>query len=435
MHFGIVTPPVPGHLHPFGALGRELIARGHRVTCFQVEDLRQRLEAEGLGFHAIGAQSHPAGSLPASLAALGRLRGLAALRFTIAAVADTSEMVCRELPAALRSAGVQALLVDQMEPAGGAVAQHLGLPFVTVCNALAINRDPVVPPPFTPWAFRDAAWVGWRNRLGYAVSDRLTAPIARVVGAHRARWGLPALATPDDSFSPLAQICQMSSAFDFPRQSLPPSFRYVGPLRHPQPSPVPFPWERLDGRPLVFASLGTLQNSREPVFRCFAEACRGLDVQLVITHGGGLTAAQAAGLPGQPLVVPYAPQQQVLQRAALTLTHAGLNTVLDSLAAGVPMVAMPITYEQPAIARRVEHCGAGLSLTLPRLTPDRLRERITTVLREPSFREAAARQQRAIAAAGGVRRAADLVESALGAAPAGAARAPVVAEAELERTA
>jgi hypothetical protein len=117
------------------------------------------------------------------------LKGLAALRFTIRAVARTSVMVCRDAPAAIRESGVEALLVDQMEPAGGAVAEHMGLPFITICNALAINRDPVAPPPFTPWSYHDTRWARLRNQLGYAVSDRLTAPAARaarrLVGAAR----------------------------------------------------------------------------------------------------------------------------------------------------------------------------------------------------------------------------------------------------------
>lgn len=412
-HLGIITPPVSGHLHPFGALGRELIARGHRVTCFQVEDLREKITREGLGFQPIGQSDHPAGSLPQSLQRLGQLQGLAALRFTIAAVARTTTMVCRDAPATLQAAGVDALLVDQMEPAGGAIAEHLGLPFVTVCNALAINRDPVAPPPFTPWAYQAAGWARWRNRLGYAVSDWLTAPIEQAVAAYRARWQLPALGSPDESFSRRAQICQMPRAFDFPRSALPDCFHYVGPIRRALPEPTPFPWDRLDGRPLVYASLGTLQGNNEPVFRCFAQACSGLDVQLVITHGGGLSEAQARGLPGDPLVVGYAPQLALLQRAALTLTHAGLNTVLDSLSFGVPMVAVPITYEQPAIARRIEACGAGLSLTLPQLTDSRLREGIRRVLDEPRHATAAARMATDIAHAGGVVRAADIVEQAI----------------------
>src|SRR6185503_13104054 len=101
--------------------------------------------------------------------------------------------------------------------------------------------------------------------------------------------------------------------------------------------------------------------------------CRGLDVQLVISHGGGLTPEEANGLPGDPLVVGYAPQVDLLARAALTITHAGLNTVLDSLANGVPLVTVPITYEQPAIARRVEWTGSGRSIPLAQLNADRLK--------------------------------------------------------------
>jgi len=212
----------------------------------------------------------------------------------------------------------------------------------------------------------------------------------------------------DESFSTLAQICQMPRELDFPRINLPETFHYVGPLRGAPLKAIPFPWERLDGRPLIYASLGTLQNSREPLFRCFAEACRELDVQLVMSHGGGLTAAEVAGLPGDPLVVSYAPQLDLLARASLTITHAGLNTVLDSLANGVPLVTIPITYEQPAIAQRVISSGSGISIALPRLTSVRLKAAIEGVLVDTQYRTAAARIQQGIRDAGGVRRAAEL---------------------------
>jgi MGT family glycosyltransferase len=417
-HFGIVSPPVSGHIHPFAAVGRELLSRGHRVSYFQVEDLAEKIRSEGLEFRAIGQSDHPLGSLPRSLAQLGQLKGLAALRFTIRAVARTSVMVCRDLPSAIRDVGVDALLVDQMEPAGGAVAEHLKLPFITVCNALAINRDRVAPPPFTPWAYREGRLASWRNVIGYAASDRLTRPVTDAVTHFRAKWGLPIYRSTDESFSKLAQLCQMPREFDFPRVGLPSTFHYVGPLRGSPPTPVSFPWDRLDGRPLVYASLGTLQNSREPLYRCFAEACRGLDVQLVMSHGGGLNQAQVEGLPGDPLVVGYAPQLELLARAQLTITHAGLNTVLDSLTHGVPLVTIPITYEQPAIGRRVEWTGAGKSLPLRGLDARRLRDAVQDILREPSYSRAAGRIGDGIRRAGGIKRAADIVEAALEQGPA-----------------
>jgi MGT family glycosyltransferase len=161
----------------------------------------------------------------------------------------------------------------------------------------------------------------------------------------------------------------------------------------------------------VYASLGTLQNRREPVFRTIAEACAGTGVQLVISHGGGLSDAEAAALPGTPLVVPYAPQRALLARASLTISHAGLNTVLDSLSCGVPLVVMPITFEQPAIARRVEYCGAGRTVPVAKLEIARLRGMIAEVAGESRYRHAAQRMAECIAAAGGVIRAADVIES------------------------
>jgi MGT family glycosyltransferase len=165
---------------------------------------------------------------------------------------------------------------------------------------------------------------------------------------------------------------------------------------------------------LVYGSLGTLQNSRAPIFRCFAEACRDLDVQLVLSHGGGLTKAEEETMPGRPLVVSYAPQFDLLARASLTLTHAGLNTVLDSLANGVPVAAVPITYEQPAIARRVEWARAGRAIPLSRLEPVRLRAVIREILADGEYRAAVRRIADATRAAGGVVKAADIIEASLG---------------------
>ena len=412
-HFGIISPPVPGHIHPFAALGTELMSRGHRVTYLQMIDLEEKIRSEGLDFEPIGLVDHPRGSLPASLDALGRLKGLSALRFTIRAVARTAHMVCRDAPEVIRRRQIDALLVDQMEPAGGAVADYLGIPFITICNALAINRDPIAPPPFSPWSYRTSRWARVRNAIGYTVSDWLTNPIAQVVGDYRKRWKLRRLDGPDDSFSTLAQICQMPREFDFPRATLPGHFHYVGPLRRTIPRRIEFPWERLDGRPLVYGSLGTLQGAREPVFRSFAEACRSLDYQLVMSHGGGLNEEQVAGLPGNPLVVPYAPQEELLARAQLTLTHAGLNTVLDSLTHGVPIVAIPITYEQPAIAQRIELAGAGTSIPLAKLTSQRLKAVAFDVVNSPTFRENASLLRSGISRAGGVRHAAILIEKSM----------------------
>lgn len=396
-----------GHLNPFLAVARELQGRGHRVTVFQMPDLASSVRAEEVDFVPIGASDHPLGSLPQSLAELGQLSGWAALRYTVRAVAKTTEMICRDAPQAVRDAGVDMLLVDQTEPAGGSVAEHLGLPFVTLCNALALNREPDVPPPFTSWIYRESPWARLRNKFGYALSDRILAPVQTVLASHRRRWKLPAHRSPEDSFSQLAQISQQPREFDFPRKLLPPCFQYVGPLRNPELHKVAFPWERLDGRPLIYASLGTLQTPKTSLFQLFVEACEGLDVQLVIA---GRSQESLGPLPENVIASAYAPQLELLNKASLTLTHGGLNTVLDSLSCGVPMVLIPLTYEQPAIAARVVRVGAGVSVPLSGVSPKRLRTDIKQTAADGVYKANARAMAASIRTAGGTVRAADIIE-------------------------
>ncbi len=410
MRLGIFCPPVSGHVNPFAALARELQSRGHSVTFFQMADMEAKIASEGVSFWRIGESDHPPGSLPQSLAQLGALHGRAALRFTVRAVQRTTEMICRDGPDAVRAAKLDMLLIDQMEPAGATVAEHLGLPFVNVCNALAVNREPDIPPPFTPWNYTEAWWARIRNRVAYEMYGWVMRPVLRTLESYRRQWKLPVHRNPDNYFSSYAQFSQQPSAFDFPRRRLPSCFHYVGPLRNASPHPMAFPWERLDGRPIVYASLGTLQSGKEKIFRCFAEACSHFDVQLVVSHAGGLSPEAAQSLPGSPLTVSYTPQMELLQRASLTLTHAGLNTVLDSLSCGVPLIAVPIAYEQPAIASRIRWTGAGASLPFNGITAERIRLAMGNVLGNETFRTNARRIQNSILAAGGVRRAADIIE-------------------------
>ena len=320
-------------------------------------------------------------------------------------------MICRDAPSTIKAAGIEALLVDQTEPAGGTVAEYLGLPFVTICCALAVNREPNLPPVFTPWQYQKSPWARLRNQAGYFFYARVTQPIQSVLASYRRQWKLPKHKTFDDSFSTLAQISQQPAGFDFPHEALPPSFHYVGPLRGASPRSIPFPYEQLTGQPLIYASLGTLQNTKEEVFFKIAAACAGLDAQLVISHGGGMSSEAVQGLPGSPLVVSYAPQFELLAKASLTITHAGLNTVLDSLSHGVPVVAIPITYEQPAIAARLQWTGAGDIIELKELSSLMLRKTAQRVLSQAIYSQKASQIKTSIRKAGGVQQAASIIES------------------------
>lgn len=412
LHFGVVCPPIPGHVNPLAAVGRALIRRGHRVTLFHVPDLESHARAEGLAFVALGAGDYPPGTLRETTIRMGQLSGRASLRFAVTGACRLAELILRDGPEAMRTAGVDAVLADQNEPAAASVAEHLGLPFVSVCTSLPLNREPEIPPPFVGWNYSDSPLARLRNRVGYAVADHLVAPIQAALNRYRRQWNLRPLKAPDDSFSPVAQIAQMPREFDFPRKRLSAAFHYLGPWFDRSLAPVPFPFDKLDGRPLVYGSLGTLQSKDSRHFRTMAEACASLDVQLVLAVGKG-GGKPVGHLPGNPVVVDYAPQLDLLSRAAATITHAGMNTTQQSLYFGVPLVAVPLTHDQPAIAARLARTGAGIVIPPSRLDSVRLRGALQSILRQDSACRAQAQElKEACLRAGGVERAADICCSA-----------------------
>jgi MGT family glycosyltransferase len=162
---------------------------------------------------------------------------------------------------------------------------------------------------------------------------------------------------------------------------------------------------------LIYASLGTIQTRLQSTFNAIAEACADLPVQLVLSLGN--TDSNIQITTKNALVVPYAPQLELLTRASLTITPAGLNTTLESLAQAVPMVAIPIANDQPGVSARIKWSGTGEVIPISRLEVPRLRKAIEKVLSFPSYRENALRMQKALQKTGGVKMAADIVEKAI----------------------
>jgi MGT family glycosyltransferase len=410
-HIGFLCPPIPGHLNPVATLGRALAKRGHRTTAFQIPEARSAIEAQQLEFQPLGEGWPDTAAIAEAVAKLGTLTGLTAVKFSVRCAASLADTICRYGPAAIQRSGVRLLVVDQNEPAGATVAQHLKLPFVNVVS-LPLNRELKIPPPFVPWGYTGRFMTTVFNAAAYAMFDRLIAPVNRVLNEYRRDWKLAPIRRPDDTFSELAQLSQLTEDFDFPRDSKPAALQYLGPFRDNNRPVVPFPFERLDAKPLVYASFGTVLNQKRDVFQTIAAACADLDVQLVISAGGGC-ALDATHLAGKPIVVENAPQLELLQRAAVCITHGGLNTVMESLSYGVPMVAVPVTNDQPAVAARLRRVGAGEVIFPARLTVARLRAGVRRVLEVPEYHQRARDLKTSIEQAGGVERAADIVESAI----------------------
>jgi zeaxanthin glucosyltransferase len=178
---------------------------------------------------------------------------------------------------------------------------------------------------------------------------------------------------------------------------------------------VDFPWERLTGEPLIYASMGTILNGRADVFRTIVAAlAKHKDLQLVLSMGDQVGPEQIGPVPSNAIIVKRAPQLELLKQTSVCITHAGLNTVLEALAQGVPQVAIPVGADQPGVAARIADKKTGVVTSLDKLTAEHLSTLLNEVLNNSTYRDNAGKLQKAIAKANGLSVAADLVEESLG---------------------
>lgn len=419
-HFGVVAPAFYSHYKALQALAGALVARGHRVTFLHRPDAAAYLDDARIGFHAVGSGTHPPGSLDAVARRAANPGGPLRLRRVIADMAGSTDMLCRELPAAIDLLGIDAIVADQMEAAGGLVAEGMGLPFVSIANALPVNREPGIPLPVMPFAYEDSE-KGQRMVEGSTrVYDWMMGAHGRVIAEHARRFGLGERSGLHDCLSPLAQISQTVREFDFLRRAAPAHFHHVGPLRPLAQGPAADPYAQAmpdvaDGKPFVFASLGTMQGGRFGLFQRIARACRREGVQLLVAHCGGLDARQENALrqAGATWVCAFAPQRAVLERADAVISHAGVNTVLDAIAARTPILALPIAFDHPGMAARMLHAGVGLHASYRFATSGTIARKLRRLLDDPGFAPKLEALSGAVARAGGTARAVDIIEAAL----------------------
>jgi zeaxanthin glucosyltransferase len=406
---GMFCLPWIGHLNPFSTLARELLDRGHEITFFQVADLAEQVRNRGFQLEAFGARDFPPGTFAERVQKLSRLEGLPAIRASLDILTSQAAALFAEARPLIERAKLDLWVVDQLDYAASTLAACMQAPFVSAIVALMRQWEDGVPG-FSGELYTDDPVVLERDRRFEEAILATSKPYRDYVGAYREKAGMGPFSF-DRLWSDLAQITQQPAEFEFPRRNLPACFHFTGPFaRRSGRPPTPFPWDRLSGKPLIYASFGTMQNRNRHLYDAVAKVTANLDAQVVLSLGGAETVELPKELPENLLVAPFAPQLEILERAALMINQAGMNSTLESLAAGVPMVAVPIAHDHHGISARIEWTGTGVRIPASECEPARLRNAIETVLGEASFRESARRFQRIIAEGNGLNRAADIIE-------------------------
>jgi len=293
----------------------------------------------------------------------------------------------------------------------------LGRPYVQIWNVLHFDTSGSTPLALYSWPHEMSPEALARNVEGLQIVREYREAIMPIARSYAERNGVEIdWSNSAATVSKLAVITQTPKEFDFPIPHLPPQFHYAGPFHDNEGrEPVPFPWEKLTGKPLIYASMGTLVNGLNNVYRTILEAVSEFpETQVVLSIGRNLDPGDLGPVPPNTIVLPIAPQIELLKRAALCITHAGLNTALEALAQGVPMVAIPIGYDQPGVAARIAYHGVGEFVEIGDLTARRLSELIGKVKSDPTYRDKARWFQKVLRETRGLDVAADIIEGVFG---------------------
>lgn len=391
--------PGHGHVNPSLPLVAELTRRGHQITYVITPKFRASVEA-------VGATFHPYATIADDYFEANDLHGGVPSRVAHALI-TTAEAILPELLALARAVQPDYILFDGMCPWGYLVARILRLPAVASLALMPLSTPPprtmiAMLPMLLPLVFRDFGKGLAANRQARALTTAHQLPPFSLTGIMNNVGDL--------------SISYTSSYFQPDAATVHPSVRHIGWTLNDAPPPSTWDFIPDPDKPLVYVSLGTLNNDDPGFFRACIEAFSNpafSGYQVILSTGNRLSPASFGTLPPYISVHGWVPQIAVLRRASLFVTHGGMNSIHDGLFLGVPLLVVPQQFEQAMNARRVATLGAGLVLDKAQISAAAIRREALRLLMEPSFRAEAVRVGETLRAAGGLARAADEIEALL----------------------
>lgn len=386
--------PAYGHINPTLTIITELVRRGEQVYYYALERFRPVIEATGATFCDYG---------PAFSVLEDYEEAFSQLETTMDALLTLSQAILTHHLEATRSMQPDYIMHEAFCPWGKFIAQSLHLP--TLVSVPSIAAD-----------------------LQFAADQMAEQLAAGTLASHQRSWwesiqprlvkfskrfGLPKLAHPYELLQVYGDLNlvytsryfqPMVDSFDAQR------FQFVGPCLRPSSEKTDFPFEALNGRPVLYISLGTLFNNRNDFFQMCFEAFSHSDWQVVMVTGS-VPLSALGPIPDNFIVRPFAPQLDLLKRTALFITHGGMNSVNEALFFDVPLLIVPQGGDQFWIAQRAAELGAAQVLSNTQLTPEQLRQSVEHIATSSEYAEAARKIGASLRTAGGVQKAVASVEA------------------------
>ncbi|MDK3014178.1 glycosyltransferase [Bacillus cereus] len=381
----VINFPGEGHINPTLAVVSELIQRGETVVSYCIEDYRKKVEATGAEFRVFE-------NFLSQINIMERVNEGGSPLTMLSHMIEASERIVTQIVEETNEEKYDYLIYDNHFPVGRIIANILQLPSVSSCTTFAVNQ-----------------YINFHDEQEARQVDEMD-PLYQSCLAGMERWnkqyGMKCNSMYDIMNHPGDITIVYTSKEYQPRSEVfDESYKFVGPSIATRKEVGSFPTEDLKNEKVIFISMGTVFNEQPALYeKCF-EAFKDVDATVVLVVGKKINISQFENIPKNFKLYNYVPQLEVLQHADVFVTHGGMNSSSEALYYGVPLVVIPVTGDQPFVAKRLTEVGAGIRLNRNELTSELLRETVKKVMDDVTFKENSRKVGESLRNAGGYQRA------------------------------
>ena len=357
-----VAPPFSGHVFPQLQLAKYAKLQGFdRLRFFSCPKMQAAAKSAGMEFLPILADKED----EVIDIVLGTEDTMESIK-TMVGVANRTLKLQQQLSDELRdywrTDRPDLVVIDQMSPFAGVVADELGIPWWTSAPApMLIEVRKGTPCFFGGWKPKKTLFGTCRDAIGRRVVRMFKKFVFWLFRKKIQSLGLQSLYREDGSERLYSHdvilglgIPECNFENEWPK-----AFHWIGPCPG-DPSFLPPAPDYETGKKYILVSLGTqVPWAKERAKDVFREVARSLPEYVFhFTLGNDLKEPQIENNLHFYGYLPYTPES--FRNYALIVNHGGTGVLYVAMAAGVPQLVWPQDFDQPDSAARIAAFGLGL---------------------------------------------------------------------------
>ncbi|OAZ44851.1 macrolide family glycosyltransferase [Paenibacillus polymyxa] len=359
----MVNFPAEGHVNPTLGITQAFAARGDQVHYITTEKYKNRLEAVGAKVHLHPDLVRTASidtNTPAGLNAFLNIHIQTSMDI-LAITQELSERIQFDL-----------VFYDRFG-AGELVRDYLNIPGISSSPSFLISNHLMAAN-----LFRSDA------KVPFQPDEQVTSSLHLM----KERFGV----APKDlvqfmNNSGALNVVYTSKYFQPNGEQFGDEHLFIGPSFPERKEENSFPLDRLQGKKVLYISMGTVLDHTEDFFNTCIEAFSDFEGIVVIAAGEKADFTKINPAPEHFIISPYVPQLEVLRHSDVFITHGGMNSVNEGIHFNVPLVVLPQDKDQPMVAQRLTELQAGYRITKDQINTQTLRDGVHEVMSNAAYKE------------------------------------------------